>query len=42
MLKNETFIHLLFILQNNLTMFCFIAIIEFFKSLTKMNFKNVV
>jgi hypothetical protein len=36
------FIRLLFILQNNLTMFCFIAIVEFLKSLTKMNFENVV
>jgi hypothetical protein len=36
------FIRLLFILQNSLTMFCFIAILEFFKSLTKINFENVV
>jgi hypothetical protein len=36
------FIRLLFILQNNLTMFYFIAIIELFESLTKMNFKNVM
>jgi hypothetical protein len=36
------FIRLLFILQNNLTMFYFIAIVEFFKSLTEMNFENVV
>jgi hypothetical protein len=36
------FIYLLFILQNNLTIFYFIAIVEFFKSLTKKNFENVV
>jgi hypothetical protein len=36
------FIHLLFILQNNLTMFCFIAIVESFKSLTEMSFEKIV
>jgi hypothetical protein len=36
------FIRLLFILQNNLTMFYFIAIVESFKTLTEMNFENVV
>jgi hypothetical protein len=36
------FIRLLSILQNSLTMSCFIAIVESFKSLIEMSFENVV
>ncbi len=36
------FIRLLFILQNSLTMSCFIVIVESIKSLTEMNFEKIM